>query len=81
MIDLSNVPGVVTIQNLSANDVKLNISGYNQSFTLPAGETVKLKAETSSELVGFLSQAVDGVVEVTLPAAAEAATTSDSGAQ
>lgn len=70
MIDLSNVPGVVTIENVGSNDVKLNISGYNQSFTLPAGETVKLKAETSSELVGFLSQAIEGSVEVTLPEAA-----------
>lgn len=77
MIDLSNVPGVVTIQNSGSKDAKLNISGYNQSFTLPAGETVKLKAETSSELVGFLSQATDEII-VTLPAAAA---TADSGAQ
>lgn len=69
MIDLSNVPGVVTIANNGKKDVKLNISGYNQSFTLPVGESVKLKANTSSELVGFLSQETDDVV-VTLPTAA-----------
>ena len=70
MIDLSNVPGAVTIENSGEKDVKINISGYNQSFTLPAGETVKLKAETSSELVGYLSQATSDVV-VTLPTAGE----------
>lgn len=68
MIDLSNVPGVVTIKNNGTKDAKLNISGYNQSFTLPAGQEVKLKAQTSSELVGFLSQETDDV-QVTLPAA------------
>lgn len=68
MIDLSNVPGVVTITNNGTKDAKVNISGYNQSFTLPAGESVKLKAQTSSELVGFLSQETDDVV-VTLPTA------------
>lgn len=68
MIDISNVPGVVTIENTGDKDVKINISGYNQSFTLPTGETVKIKAQTSSELVGYLSQATDSVV-VTLPEA------------
>lgn len=71
MIDISNVPGVVTIENTGKKDVKINISGYNQSFTLPAGETVKLKAENSSELVGYLSQATDEVM-VTLPETATA---------
>ena len=66
MIDLSNVPGVVTIENTGAKDVKINISGYNQSFTLPAGESVKIKANTSSELVGFLYQETDEL-KVTLP--------------
>lgn len=70
MIDLSNVPGVVTIENTGAKDVKINISGYNQSFTLPASESVKIKANTSSELVGFLSQETDEL-KVTLPTASE----------
>lgn len=67
-IDLSKVPGVVTIKNNGSKDVKINISGYNQSFTLPAGDSVKLKANTSSELVGFLSQETESI-DVTLPEA------------
>lgn len=68
-VDLSNVPGVVTITNNGEKDVKLNISGYNQSFTLAAGTAVKLMAQTSSELIGYLSQETEDVV-VTLPTAA-----------
>ena len=67
-IDLSKVPGVVVIKNNGDKDVKINISGYNQSFTLPAGDEVKLKANTSSELVGFLSQETE-YIDVTLPEA------------
>jgi len=70
MIDLSNVPGVVTIENKGTKDVQINLSGYNQSFTLPASESVKLKVNVSSELVGFLSQETD-TLKVTLPTAAE----------
>lgn len=67
-IDLSNVPGKVTITNNGTKDAKLNISGYNQSFTLAAGASVTLLAQTSSELIGYLSQETDDI-EVTLPTA------------
>lgn len=69
MIDISNVPGVVTIVNNGTKDAKIGISGDNQSFLLPAGKTVKLMAQSSSELVGYLSQQTDEIV-VTLPKAA-----------
>lgn len=65
-IDLSNVPGAVSIANTGAKDVKLTISGYNQGFILGAGDTVVLHAENSSDLVGYLSQQTDTLV-VTLP--------------
>lgn len=70
MIDLSNVPGIVTIENTSEKDVKiLSRPGFTQGFTLPAGETVKLLAEHSYELVSFLAQeALNDSLVVTLPA-------------
>lgn len=71
MIDLSKVPGIVTIENTSKQDVKiLSRPGYTQGFVLPAGETVKLLAEHSHELVSFLAQEanIEGLV-VTLPEA------------
>lgn len=69
MIDLSYVPGIVEIKNTSKKDIKiLSRPGYTQGFTLPAGETVKLMAESSYELVSFLAQeaTMEGL-EVTLP--------------
>lgn len=71
MIDLSNVPGIVTIKNNSEKDIKvLSRPGYTQGFTLPAGETVKLLAQNSYELVSYLAQeSLEPGLEVTLPAA------------
>ena len=73
MIDLSNVPGIVTIQNNSEKDIKvLSRPGYTQGFTLPAGETVKLLAQNSYELVSYLAQeSLEPGLEVTLPEAKE----------
>ena len=71
MIDLSNVPGVVTIENTSKDDIKiLSRPGFTQGFVLPAGETVKILAEHSHELVSFIAQEAQmkGLV-VTLPVA------------
>lgn len=69
MIDLSNVPGIVTIQNNSEKDIKvLSRPGYTQGFTLPAGETVKLLAQNSYELVSYLAQeSLEPGLVVTLP--------------
>lgn len=69
MIDLSKVPGIVTIENVSDSDIKiLSRPGYTQGFTLAAGETVKLLAKDSYELVSYLAQESlnEGLV-VTLP--------------
>lgn len=73
MIDLSNVPGVVTIKNNSKKDIKvLSRPGYTQGFTLPAGETVKLLAQNSYELVSYLAQeSLEPGLVVTLPEAKE----------
>lgn len=73
MIDLSKVPGIVTIENKSKKEIKiLSRPGYTQGFVLPAGETVKILAEHSHELVSFLAQEaqIEGL-EVTLPTAKE----------
>ena len=69
MIDLSNVPGIVTIKNNSKKDIQvLSRPGYTQGFTLPAGETVKLLAQNSYELVSYLAQeSLEPGLEVTLP--------------
>lgn len=73
MIDLSNVPGVVTIENTSEKSIKiLSRPGYTQGFNLPAGETVKLLAEHSFELVSFLAQeALNPGLVVTLPTSSD----------
>lgn len=68
MLDLSKVPGIVTIENTSDKEVKLlSLPGYTQGFVLPAGESVKLLAEHSYELVAFLSQEAQLPIKVTLP--------------
>ena len=69
MIDLSNVPGVVEIKNVSDKDIKiLSRPGYTQGFVLPAGETVKLLAQSSYELVSYVAQeSMEPGLKVTLP--------------
>lgn len=69
-IDLSVIPGVVTIANTGRRRLDVNISGMNQEFPLEAGDTLKMWATSSSELIGYLSQVTDdnGLV-VTLPVA------------
>lgn len=72
-IDLSAVPGVVTITNEGKRPISVVISGMNQKFPLAVGDTVKLLASSSSELIGYLSQRTEtnGLV-VELPTAAPA---------
>lgn len=69
MIDLSKVPGIVEIKNNSDHAIQvLSRTGFSQGFLLPAGETVKLLAEHSYELVSYLAQenTTEGLA-VTLP--------------
>lgn len=65
-LDLSNVPGVVEIKNNGKKRRMLNISGMNQSFPIEPNQTIKIMANTSSELLGYLSQE-DEDIEVKLP--------------
>jgi hypothetical protein len=59
--DFSKAPCGVTITNTSNKDKKISLSGHSQSFILTAGNSVILKAKTSSELIGYLSQLQDGI--------------------
>lgn len=65
-IDLSKVPGKVVIMNTGNKTRTVNISGYNQNREVLAGDGIALRAETSSELIGYLSQA-DDTLTVELP--------------
>ena len=69
MIDISKVPGEVTITNNGTKEANiLSRPGYSQGFVLPAGETVKILAEHSYELVSLLAQeGLNPDLEVTLP--------------
>lgn len=62
VLDFSRTPCSVVITNSSTKDKKINISGFSQSFILPARASVSLKAKNSSELVGYWSQLKDEVV-------------------
>lgn len=70
ILDLSQVPGNVEITNNGEKAVKINVSGYNQSMPIEPGQTIIFKAQTSSELVGFLSQETD-FISVKLPGEVE----------
>ena len=60
------------VENKSDKIIKVSISGVNQSFGIAAGDKVQLTAQTSSEIIGYISQDVDGVLEVTVTPAAQA---------
>lgn len=55
-LDLSKVPAVVEFHNKGTKRRLISISGINQSMPIEAGQKIKLRAETSSELIGYLSQ-------------------------
>ena len=59
-IDISKVPGVVVIKNEGVSAQQINISGMSQSLPIEPGDTVKIKVETSAELIGYLSQETEG---------------------
>lgn len=60
-IDLSIVPAKVTITNSTGKKIKVSCSGFSQSVPVEDQQSIAFKAETSSELIGFLSQQTDGV--------------------
>ena len=60
-IDLSLIPAKVTITNSTGKTIKVNCSGFCQSVPVLDGQAVIFKAESSSELIGFLSQETDGI--------------------
>ncbi len=59
-LDLSTIPAVVTFKNADKEHGGhrriLSISGINQQLPIEPGQTIKLRAESSSELIGYLSQ-------------------------
>jgi hypothetical protein len=60
-IDLSLVPAKVTITNSTGKKIKVNCSGFCQSVPVENNQAVIFKAESSSELIGFLSQEAEGL--------------------
>lgn len=77
-LDLSQVPGVIEVTNNGKKAVNVGISGINQQFPLAPGVTVKLKVESTSELLGYLSQETDALV-VTLPSESDSEEDSSDG--
>lgn len=61
VIDLSIVPAKVTITNTTGKRIKVSCSGYSQSVPVEHEQAVCFKADTTSELIGFLSQAAPGI--------------------
>lgn len=62
MEEISLIPRVITITNTGDIDRIVNISGCNQSFIMTPGLSVRLKVITSSEMLGYLSQADDTLI-------------------
>lgn len=58
VLDLSGIPAIVTIKNTGDRRM-VSISGISQRLPIEKGQTIKLLAETSSELIGYLSQETD----------------------
>ena len=54
MIDLSNVPSQIVLKNVSAKDQKLNVEG--RSLVLHKGQSVKVKASTSGQILDYYGQ-------------------------
>lgn len=61
VIDLSIVPAKVTITNTTGKRIKVSCSGYSQSVPVEHNQAVCFKANTTSELIGFLSQQAPGI--------------------
>ena len=59
-LDLSALPAKVTLTNNDTKPRKVTISGTNQAFIIEPGNSVSVRAELSTELIGYLSQDDDG---------------------
>lgn len=59
--NLETLPINVTITNTGITR-SVNISGVNQHLNLKHGDTVILRANTVSELIGYLSQANEELI-------------------
>ena len=59
-LDLSALPAKVTITNNDTKARRVAISGTNQAFIIEPGNSVSVRAELSTELIGYLSQDDDG---------------------
>lgn len=68
-IDLSTLPAKVTITNNDTKPRRVVISGTNQSFVLEPTESVDLRADLSTELIGYLSQDDDNSMKQGITAA------------
>lgn len=55
------LPAVVTLVN--GSDRAIGIVPYRENFTayIPAGDTLKLEAETAGQVLYYLAQATDGL--------------------
>ena len=60
-LDLSALPAKVTITNNDTKPRRVAISGTNQAFIVEPGNSVSVRAELSTELIGYLSQDDSGV--------------------
>lgn len=82
MVNLSDLPKVVTIENTSNSSIRiLSRPGYSGGYLLPAGETIKLLAQDSQELISYLAQesvSSDLTIEVEGITSEEEASTLDS---
>lgn len=60
--DFSEVPAIVTVTNNTDRKVKFGtMNAFTQSVEIPANSSIKLKAETSAELVYFYAQASEAI--------------------
>lgn len=59
-ISVDGVNGsVVTLSNTGTHRRMISISGYNQQFPIEPAQVIKVRAFTSSEIIGYLSQEDD----------------------
>jgi tRNA threonylcarbamoyladenosine modification (KEOPS) complex Pcc1 subunit len=67
-LDVSIVPAVVTITNVSTSVQKVQMCGENIQQTMSAGDVLKLKATRSAELL-YYTQLASSDITVTFAAA------------
>lgn len=60
-LDLSNVPSRVTLENASEEKKKVFLARTNSTCVLDSGNSLKVKAKDSQELLSYLNQEQEGV--------------------